>query len=86
MPSVNLIVNQVLSELSFADDVQETHSLRDDLGFDSLGLVELIVALEDAFGVELEMSDLDPVHLARVSDLYALMGGYVRGEAYSCAG
>ena len=39
-------------------------------------MVELMIALEDAFGVELEESDLDPAGLERVEDLYRLMSRY----------
>ena len=36
-------------------------SFRDDLNADSLDLVELIMALEDEFGLEIEDEDLDSI-------------------------
>lgn len=36
-----------------------TLELRTDLGFDLIALAELALAIEDAFGIEIEMTDLD---------------------------
>lgn len=44
-----------------ADDVQEDKSLVADLSVDSLSLVEFIMELEDAFGVELPEPELTDV-------------------------
>jgi acyl carrier protein len=33
--------------------------LRSDLGFDLIALAELAIAIEDAFGIEIGMTDLD---------------------------
>ena len=71
-------VDRVLMNLSFQDVVREDQRLKEDLGFDSLKMVEVIVALEDAFGIEIDESDLDPTRLNTVSDLYHLMGRYER--------
>ena len=46
------------------------------MGLDSLRLVELMVMLEETFGVEFEESDLDPARLLTVGDVYALMQRY----------
>jgi len=40
---------------AFAVDLE----LRSDLGFDLIALAELAIAIEDAFGIEVEMADLD---------------------------
>ena len=47
-------VDRVLMNLSFQDIVREEQRLKEDLGFDSLKMVEVIVALEDAFGIEID--------------------------------
>ena len=71
-------VNQILSKLSLTDEsFEETLTLKDDLGFDSLRIVELIVALEENFAIEIDESDLDPNNLIVVSDLYVLIEKYV---------
>ncbi len=47
----NVDINTISLETSF----------RDDLNADSLDLVELIMALEDEFGLEIEDEDLDSI-------------------------
>ena len=42
-----------------ADSVTEASSFKDDLGADSLDLFELVMALEDEFGVEIPSEDLE---------------------------
>lgn len=70
-------ISEILMELCFLEREPERDSaLAGDLGLDSLKMVELMIALEDAFGVELEESDLDPARLERVEDLYRLMSRY----------
>jgi len=45
--------------------------LRSDLGFDLIALAELAVAIEDAFGIALDMTELDACRT--VSDLHELV-------------
>ena len=45
--------------------------LRSDLGFDLIALAELAIAIEDAFGIEIEMTDLDACRTVR--DLQGLV-------------
>jgi len=70
-------VNELLKELSFADNIEDDMKLRDDLDIDSLRLVEFITRLEDSFDIQFEMSDLNPSGLNIVADVYTLMGKYV---------
>lgn len=66
-------INSILTEMCFLDDVPETDaSLKEDLGIDSLKLVELIIALEDEFSIEFGENDLDPAALQTVGDVYRL--------------
>jgi len=67
----------VLTQMSSADTVFGAQKLRGDLGIDSLKMVELILALEEEFGFEIDESDLDPSRFLLVSDLYKLMTKYV---------
>lgn len=70
-------INTVLADMSITDDaLREEMLLDEDLGLDSLRLVELMVMLEETFGVEFEESDLDPARLLTVGDVYALMQRY----------
>jgi len=75
-------VNEVLSEIAFLDEIHEGQSLKEDLGLDSLSLANLMLKLEEAFEIELQMEDLDPSSFSTVADVYKLMGKYA--AAVSC--
>ena len=47
--------------------IKETSNFKDDLGADSLDLFELVMALEDEFGVEIPSEDLESI--ATVNDV-----------------
>ena len=51
-----LIANQLNAE---AEDITEATSFKDDLGADSLDLFELVMALEEEYGVEIPSEDLE---------------------------
>lgn len=69
-------VNEILKEKSFCDEITSELKLREDLGLDSLNMVELMVELEDKFNIEIEESDLDPAALQTVSRIYDLVEKY----------
>ena len=69
-------VNEILKEKSFCDEITSELKLREDLGLDSLNMVELMVELEDKFNIEIEDSDLDPAALQTVSQIYDLVEKY----------
>ena len=50
-----------------ADEVTETASFKDDLGADSLDLFELVMALEEEYGIEIPTEDLEQI--ATVGDV-----------------
>lgn len=57
----------IVSELGVeADEVTAGASFSDDLGADSLDLFELVMAIEDAFGVKIPNEDL--VNIKTVQD------------------
>ena len=57
-------------------EIKEESSFKDDLGADSLDVVELIMELEDAFG--LDISDEDAETIATVGDVIK----YVEARQY----
>lgn len=63
MPSVEQKVSQIIAEqLGIeASKVKPAASFVDDLGADSLDRVELVMALEEAFGVEIPDDDADKI-------------------------
>ena len=69
----------LLQEIARMDNrlmAEREQRLKDDLGIDSLRLVEVLVALEEEFGVTLKEADLDPEAIQTVGDVYALMEKY----------
>ena len=67
------VVRRVLVDGLNVDEsaVTEASSLRDDLGADSLDSVELIMSLEDEFGVEIEPSQTE--NLKTVGEIVAFV-------------
>lgn len=63
------IIEIIRDELSMSasEVITETTVLREDLEADSLNMVEIIMALEDEFGIEFPEDDLDGIKT--VSDL-----------------
>jgi len=53
-------------------DIAMDTLLKEALGLDSLRLVQIMVAIEDKFGIEFEVEDLDPRAFERISDLVVL--------------
>lgn len=48
-------------------EVKEESTFKDDLGADSLDLFELVMALEDEYGIEIPSEDLESI--VKVSDI-----------------
>ena len=72
---------EILTELGFLDEPPDKSAkLKDDLGIDSLKMVELIIALEEAYSTTFDDSVLDPQRLVSVGDVYKLISDYVNGS------
>jgi acyl carrier protein len=70
-------LNKVIMDLSFLqEEPLEDSKLKDDLGFDSLKIVELMIAIEDSLGIRIDESDLDPNLIITVADLHNLVKKY----------
>ena len=80
MDNTKEIINSILTEKRFSDTITSDMKLSEDLGFDSLSLVELIVDLEDRFDIEIDESDLDPSQLKTVGQIYSLIDKYLEGR------
>ena len=61
-----------------ADTITLEATFVDDLGVDSLDLVELSMALEDEFGIE-EMAEEDMANIKTVGDLVEYLGKHLDG-------
>lgn len=80
MNSTKEIINAIITEKRFSDTIAADMKLSEDLGFDSLSLVELIVDLEDRFDIEIDESDLDPSQLKTVAQIYSLVDKCLEGR------
>lgn len=69
-------VLDILKELSGKTQIGEEDSLLDDVGFDSLGMITLLVELEDQLLIQLDESDMDPLALVTVQDVICLVEKY----------
>ena len=55
-------------------EIKENTKLKEDLGADSLDLFELVMALEEEFGVEIPLEDLESI--VTVGDVKTAAGTY----------
>ena len=69
-------VIDAIRQVCGAEDIRDKDLLREDLGMDSLGMVTLLVLLEDAFNVEFDESDMDPFDIQTVEDVFELVQRY----------
>lgn len=72
---------KILNNLSGMGVTNEKMSLQNDLGLDSLGLVTLLVEIEDSFNFELKPEDIDPFKYETVETLIKLVSKYI-GDGY----
>ena len=59
---------------------ENSNSLQNDLGMDSLGLIMLLTMIEDTFEIELDESDMDPFALRTVQDVIDLVAKYCHDQ------
>ena len=72
-------VFELLEEITQMEKISVYDELAADLGLDSLGMITLLVALEDTFHIELDESDMDPLALQTVDDIVQLADKYLHG-------
>lgn len=80
MGDMKTTINSILTQKRFSDIIDVDMDLGEDLGFDSLSLVELIVDLESRFDIEIDESDLEPKRLKTVGQIYTLVDKYLEGK------
>ena len=72
-------VKQILAMLSGVETVGDEAVLQDDLALDSLLMVTMLIEIEDAFGITLDESDMNPFALTTVRDVTELVRKYTGG-------
>lgn len=75
-------VSAVLAELSGTESIRLKDELQNDIGLDSFGLVNLLLTLEESFGITLDESDMNPFDLINVQDVVTLVERYLNGESH----
>ena len=70
----------ILSELSGTESIRLEDELKNDIGLDSFGLVNLILTLEERFGITMDDSDMNPFDLTDVESVVRLVEKYLHGE------
>ena len=73
---------EVIRQICGAEDICGQSLLKEDLGMDSLGMVTMLVLLEDAFGIEFDESDMDPFEIETVEDVFALVEKYAADAGF----
>ena len=68
---------EILKELCGVESVFSSDKLQEDLGLDSLGLVSMLLLIEEGFGITLDESDMNPFDLITVRDICILLERYV---------
>lgn len=70
-------LDKSICRLSYRSTISPEDKLVEDLGFDSLKMIELIVEIEGIFLIEICEIDLDPRGFKTVADIYELVKKYV---------
>ena len=70
-------VYEIIGSICGLEVDSQDKSLSDDLGIDSLGLVALLIELEDSLNIELEESDMNPLMLKTTEDIVKLAEKYI---------
>ena len=71
---------KIVKEISGAKKVALDSLLKKDLAIDSLGMVNIILSIEEELSIELNEADLDPSLLNKVSDIIELVKKYTEEE------
>lgn len=70
-------VYEIIGSICGLEVDSQDKSLSDDLGIDSLGMVALLIELEDSLNIELEESDMNPLMLKTTEDIVKLAEKYI---------
>lgn len=74
-------INDILFELSGENIFTSDTQLQEKLALDSLSMVMLIINIEDAFDIQLDEADMNPLELKTVQNIIDLVKKYT-GDNY----
>jgi acyl carrier protein len=77
--SIELKVVELIAGLAKipAEDIQTYQLLNDDLGIDSIRILELLSYIEDAFHFEMDVDDINPENFNSVNSVIQFVEGKV---------
>jgi len=78
---LNDVIVEVLKKCSGVEEIMPENHLQNDLALDSLTMVTLLLEIEEALGITLDESDMNPFELATVQDVFDLAKKYA-GDRY----
>lgn len=73
-------VFDIIRELSGVENVELNASLQDDISLDSLGMVTLLIMIEDELKIELDEADMNPFDLLTVDNVVTLVKKYTEAN------
>lgn len=73
-------VYEIIEKLCGSTVGENSLRLREDLGFDSLNMVLLLIEIETEFSIKLNESDMNPYALRTVDDVILLVRGYGQSD------
>ena len=73
-------VKGILCDLSGEEYIENRAHLLEDLAFDSLMMVTMLVEIEDVFGIELDEVDMNPFDLVTVQSVIDMVLKYCGDE------
>jgi aryl carrier protein AsbD len=74
------VIKQKL-EIALPDQLMESNRLFEDLNIDSIMVLQLIVYIEEAFGVQVPEEDVDPAAFQTVGLLIAFIQGLMQSKS-----
>ena len=80
MNEIEITVVEILGNLGVENIDDFSAKLIEDLGLDSLKMVTLLIEIEDAFGIELDESDMNPFDLSTVQNVIDMVNKYCGDE------
>lgn len=70
-------LSEIIKELSGKEQFSIEDRLQEDIGLDSLGMVMLLIEVEEKFSLELNETDMNPFELSSVKDVINLIKKYL---------
>ena len=67
-------VLQQVAEIEFlSEDINDSTDIMSDLNYDSIRFINLIIAIETAFGISIDIDDLDMEYISKYSNLRSVV-------------